>query len=157
LLLFVYKSFLTKSETSGGSLFSKYEEEVRLVDLMDSTVAWTCLMNMEKRSKIIFPIWLDSITSPLSMYETDKDRGGIMWDEKGENKSWFREYSISEIRQMDRSSLISSSMEAVLGVEHKADGRVYDWRSWESLNEKSIMKSLLDSILFNICFLKPID
>ena len=41
---------------------------------------------------------------------------------RGENKSWFREYSISEIRQKDHSSLISSSMEAVLGrVEHKVD------------------------------------
>jgi len=41
---------------------------------------------------------------------------------RGENKSWFREYSISEIRQKDHSSLISSSVEAVLGrVEHNVD------------------------------------
>jgi len=41
---------------------------------------------------------------------------------RGENRSWFREYSISDIRQNDHSSLISSSIEAVLGrVENKVD------------------------------------
>jgi len=36
---------------------------------------------------------------------------------RGENKFWFREYSISEIRQNDHSSLISSSMEARLSIK----------------------------------------
>ena len=36
---------------------------------------------------------------------------------RGENKSWFREYSISEISQKDHSSLISSSMKTRLSIK----------------------------------------
>jgi len=107
---------LTKSETSGGSLFSKYEEgEVRLVDFMD-------LFEILGNSQMLNTFQSTYGSDPINAMKLTKIVEELCEMRRGENKSWFREYSISEIRQKDHSSLISSSMEAVLGrVEHKVD------------------------------------
>jgi len=117
---------LIKFETSGGSLFSKYEEGgVRLIDLMD-------LFEVEEIMNILKSTYG---SDPINAMKLTKIVEELREMRRGENKSWFREYSISEIRQNDHSSLISSSMEAVLGRVRNKKG-VYKY-----FNRKSIMKS----------------
>jgi len=111
---------LTKSETSGGSLFSKYEEgEVRLVDFMN-------LFDEYGKNDVKSSLQSTYEINAINAMNLTKIVEELCEMRRGENKSWFREYSISDIRQKDHSSLISSlipsSMEAVLGrVEHKVD------------------------------------